>query len=43
MIDQDEHFGSEAMSMGRGMVYGLLFGGLFWAGIIGGVLYLIWK
>ena len=41
MFDHDEHYPYDNTNVGRGIVYGVLLGGLMWAGIIGGIVWLM--
>lgn len=41
MLEQDDRYGEESLGVGRGIVYGLVFGILLWAGIIGFVLMML--
>ncbi|MGG1514074.1 hypothetical protein ABE504_01575 [Paenibacillus oryzisoli] len=40
MIDHEDAYQDEQMSMGRGLLIGVLFGALMWAAIIAGIVYM---
>ncbi|CAN7279599.1 hypothetical protein [Paenibacillus sp. LjRoot56] len=41
MIDHEDAYQDEHMSIGKGLIVGVAFGSLIWAGIIAGIVY-IW-
>jgi hypothetical protein len=40
MIDHDDAYQQEHLAAGKGLAYGVVFGSLIWAAIIGGVVYM---
>lgn len=40
MIDHEDAYENEHPSIGRGLIIGVIFGSLFWAAIICGIVYL---
>lgn len=41
MIDHEDGYQDEHVSIGKGLIVGVVFGSLIWAGIIAGIVY-IW-
>lgn len=37
MMDEDKVYGEDPLGIGRGIIYGVVFGAVLWAIIIGGV------
>lgn len=42
MFDHDDSYHDDPLAVGRGITYGLMFGTLMWAGIIGGIVWLMY-
>ena len=40
MIDHDDAYQDERFSIGKGLIVGVVFGSLIWAGIIAGIVYM---
>lgn len=40
MIDHEDAYQDDPMSVGKGLIVGVLFGSLIWAGIIAGIVYI---
>jgi hypothetical protein len=44
MYDREDGYNREdPLAVGRGIAFGLLFGTLIWAGILGAVFYFVWR
>jgi hypothetical protein len=45
MFDRDgnDHYHDDPLAVGRGLAFGLLIGTLMWAGIIGGIMYILYR
>jgi hypothetical protein len=40
MIDHEDAYQDDQLSIGKGLIVGIVFGSLFWAGIIAGIVYM---
>lgn len=40
MIDHDDAYQEDRLSIGKGLIVGVVFGSLIWAGIITGIVYM---
>ena len=43
MFDRDDRYHEDPLAVGRGLAFGLLIGTLMWAGIIGGIMYILYR
>lgn len=40
MIDHEDAYQDDQLSIGKGLIVGVVFGSLIWAGIIAGIVYM---